>query len=354
MAATAPGLIRSGARIIGTGAAVGGLAGFGAGEGTPAEQAKSAATGALFGAGTAPLAPLAISGGKGAYQAARPIISRKARENIVGDILNKAATNPAAAQQSLRNPPTFVPGSYPMTAQAARDPGLAALQTPVRSTMDDSNRIAQRLSEQNEARQSVLGRISGESPETIAYAERKRKAITDPMRERALDSSVISDEIIPSGYTLTVTKRIEDMLASPAGKRSTVRKALNSAKGQIKQADNIRDLYEIRKDLRLAQLGKLSGPRSDLRFARKELGEIIEEIDTVIESAAPGFRAYLKRYTTMSRPINQMEFLQGLRGKSALAGPDVRTGQEILSQPKFKRELLKRASKICRTLKADK
>jgi len=332
------------ARIVGTGAATGALAGFGAAEGTPSEQLKSSGIGAAFGGATAPLAPLGIEATKAAYRAARPFVSRTARENVVGDILNQAATNPAAAQAALREARVFVPGSFPTTAQAARDPGLAALQTPVRSTVDDSNRIAQQLSEQNEARQRVLGRISGESPETIAYAERKRKAVTDPMREGAFAGSMVSDDIIPSAYTLTVTKRIEDMLASPSGKRATVRKALNSAANQIKQADNIRDLYEIRKDLRLAQLGKLSGPRADLRFARGEIGQIIEEIDTVIESAAPGYKAYINRFKTMSRPVDQMEFLQNLRTKSALAAPDVRTGQEVLSQAKFKRELLKQGS----------
>ncbi len=336
VAAAAPGLVRAGARIVGTGAAVGGVAGLGAGEGTPAEQAKSSATGALFGGATAPLAPLAAEAVKGVYRAARPILSRGAQENVVGDILNQSATNPAAARQALRDTPTFVPGSYPTTAQAARDPGLAALQTPVRSTVDDSNRIAQRLSEQNEARQSVLGRISGEGPETIAYAERKRKAITDPMRERAFSGTPVSADV-----TSEVLESIERMLAAPSGKRATISQALKSAKTQIKKANNVRELYEIRKDLQLARLGKLSGPRSDLRHARSELRSVIDEIDDVIESAAPGYGAYMKTFQKMSRPIDQMTSLQNLRTRSALSGPDVRTGQDVLSQAKFKRELLK-------------
>ena len=339
-AAVAPSLANTALRVIGAGAGSGALAGLGAGRGTPAEQAKSTAVGAGLGAGASVLGNAAIQGARGLYRAARPIVSKRGQEDIVGDILNRAATDPAAARASLRNAPEYVPGSIPTTAQAARDPGLAGLQTPVRSTMDDSSRISQRLSEQNEARQRVLGRISGESDQTIEAAKRKRNEVTGPMREKAFDASPISDKILPSGYTLTAIKMIDDLLKSPVGKRRTVSTALNSAKKQISKADNIRDLYEIRKDLRLAQLGRLSGARSDHKLARKELELVIKEIDNVLESAAPGYQNYMNRFAQMSRPIDQMTVLQALRNKSALAVPDVSTGQEILSQARFKREML--------------
>ena len=338
-AAVAPGLARLFSKSIIGGTATGAASGLGAAEGTASEQAKKTMQGGALGGFTGPLTTSAIEGVKAVGRMARPLVSRQFQRDVVGDVLNASATNPAAARRNLQTAPEYVPQSAPTTSQASGDLGLAGLQTPVRSNFDPSNRIAQRLSEQNEARQRVVGRLSGQTPETIARAKVKRDAITGPMREGAFRGSAIPDKMIPSGYTLTVTKKIDDLLASPAGKRKTVAAALNDAKKQIPKADNIRDLYEIRKDLRLASLGKLSGPRQDHKLAKGQLEDVIREIDNVIESAAPGYRSYLNRYRNMSRPINQMETLQDLRRKSALAGPDPRTGDDILSQAKFKSQV---------------
>ena len=338
-AAIAPSLLRLFGRGVTTGGATGAFSGFGAGEGGIENRLDAAERGLKWGAGTGGVIPLAGRTARTGYRAVRPWISSKAQREVVGDALNQVATNPAAAAQSLRNAPEIVPGSYPTTAQAARDPGMAAFQTPVRSAYDVENRIAQRLSEQNAARQKVLGRISGETPETISYATAKRKAVTDPMREEAFDATTINQKMIPPGYTLTVTKLVEDLLETPAGKRKTVSAALKSVIPQIKKADNVRDLYEIRKDLRLASLGKLSGPKSDFKLARKELEKVIREVDNVIESAAPGYQAYMNRFSKMSRPIDQMTVLQNLRNKSAHPGPDVLTGEPVLSQAKMRSQM---------------
>jgi len=338
-AVVAPTLGRLAARGAVTGGSTGFASGFGASEGNLENRLKGGALGGTIGTVTGGALPVATTATKNVYQALRPIFSKRSQREIVGDALNEVATNPAAARANLRSAEEIVPGSMPTTSQAARDPGLAAAQTPIRSAYDIDNRIGARLSEQNTARQDVLGRISGDTPETIAYARAKRDAVTGPMRENAFDSSVIADQIIPSGYTLTVTQKIADILKSPAGKRKTVQAALNDASKRIKEADNIRDLYEIRKDLRLASMGKLSGPRQDYRVAKKELEQVIREVDNVIESAAPGYRAYLNRYSTMSRPIDQMTALQQLRERASLAGPDVMTGQNVLSQPKMRSQM---------------
>tara|TARA_R110000765_G_scaffold96319_1_gene181484 strand:- start:2021 stop:3850 length:1830 start_codon:yes stop_codon:yes gene_type:complete len=339
-AVVAPTLGRLALRGAGVGGGTGLVAGFNAGEGGVANRLKSGALSGAIGAVGGFALPVAATSVKGAYNALRPIFSNNSSREIVGDALNSVATNPQAVPARLRGAPEYVPGSRPTTAQAAQDPGIAALQTPVRSNYDTQNRIAQQLSQQNSARQSVLGRISGESDEAIKYAERKRNAITGPKRENAFDSSQISDEIIPGSVTLVVKKMINDLIKTPAGKRRTVASALNSAKKDLEKADSLRALYEIRKDLRLAAQGKLSGPRSDFRLAKRQLQEVIDEVDNIIESGAPGYREYMNSYRKMSRPIDQMKMLQELRRKSEQAGPDVLTGQNVLSQAKMKSQMV--------------
>jgi hypothetical protein len=89
--------------------------------------------------------------------------------------------------------------------------------------------------------------------------------------------------------------------------------ALNVIKeGETKFQSDPAQLYGIRKAIidRLSPLA--AGSSSDARLAARELGVIKKGLDGAIEKAAPGFSDYLKTYADMSRPIDQMQFLQGL------------------------------------------
>lgn len=89
--------------------------------------------------------------------------------------------------------------------------------------------------------------------------------------------------------------------------------ALNIIKeGERKFQSDPAQLYGIRQAItdRLSPLAAGSG--SDARLAARELGVIKKGLDSAIEKAAPGFSDYLKTYADMSRPIDQMKFLQGL------------------------------------------
>ena len=338
-AAVAPSLAKLVGQGLKAGATTGGISGVGAAEGGPKERLKGGVVGATVGGLTGGATPVVTKTATGAYQALKPLFSQRRQAEVVGDVLNQAATNPSRAASNMATAREIVPGSQPTTAQVAGDPGIAGLQTPIRSGFDPDNRIAQRLSEQNTARQGVLERISGGSEETIERATQKRSRVTGPMRETAFDESLIPDEIIPSGYTLTVTKKIDDLLKTPEGKRKTVSDALTQVRKEIKKADNVRDLYAIRKDIRLRSLGKLNRDQSTDKFAKGQLEQVIKEIDNVIESAAPGYQAYMNRFSQMSKPIEQMKVLQDIRRKSELSGPDVTTGENVLSQAQFKRQL---------------
>jgi hypothetical protein len=331
------------ARLALHGAKVGGGTGFVSGVGTSEGGLKNRLTGGAIGTAIGgPLGaviPGATQAVKGLGSLVKPFVSKTRQGEVVGDILNAKATNVHNAVQNLKAAGELIPGSAPTTAQVARDPGLAALQTPIRSSFDPLNRIGERLSQQNTARQRVLERLSGGADETITRAEQKRARITSPMRESAFDESKIPDRIIPSGYTLTVKKTIDDLLAAPEGKRKTIKTALNKVWKEIKKADTVRELYAIRKDVRLRSLGKLDKDTGTDKFAKSQLNKVIDEIDNVIESAAPGYRAYMRRFSRMSRPIEQMKVLQNIRSKSELAAPDVMSGEGVLSQAALKRQL---------------
>lgn len=72
-------------------------------------------------------------------------------------------------------------------------------------------------------------------------------------------------------------------------------------------------LYGIRQSItdRLSPLA--AGTKSDARLAAKQLNSVKDSLDNAIEKAAPGYKNYLQTYSGLSRPVDQMQFLQALK-----------------------------------------
>lgn len=273
--------------------------------------------------------PLGLSAGGGILRRLVQPITARGQERIAGQILHNQATDPAAARQRIRASIPQVPGSQPTTGSVTGDAGLIGVEKGARGLAP--KRFSERISEQNLARQQMLDGIAGTTSD-IEAARKSRDLIAGPMREGAFAKA--EGAAAPIDNVLT---SIDEQLASPAGHREMVRNALGWAKGRLQETDNPIALYEIRKDLRDAMLGKLDKDGSKFSMARKELGAVVQALDDAIEQSAPGFKEYLSRYRSLSEPINQMEILQGVQNRSGLAVPDTATGRDVLSQAKFSR-----------------
>jgi len=267
------------------------------------------------------------------------------REVIVGNVLNRMATNPELAQQRLANAAPLVPGVRPTTAGTAYDPGLAGLETPLRSaTFDPTNLFGARISSNQEALLDAYRRLSGK-PGSIPYAEAKRNAITGPMREEAFAGVTVQPEIFQSGIGLVVNKAVQNVLDSPVGVRQDVESAMNWATSRIAKARNPQELYEVRKDLAAAAQGKYNQENPSLRLAKGQLSDVIGSIDDVIEAAAPGYVAYMAKYKKMSSPIDQMQLLQDIEAKVATGQPNI-SGNPVLAAGPLRRQLAARADEL--------
>jgi hypothetical protein len=301
---------------------------------------QGAGPGGQFLAGLAGgLAPSAIEGAArgGASLVANIVrpLTRSGQEQIAGQVMARQATDPQAAIANLETAQPVVPGSARTAGEASQDLGLMALEKGVRGrgTAD----FGQRISEQNAARQAELSSVAG-TPAEMAAAKVARDAQTTPMREQAFAAGGTAD---PAPIHAT----IDSILASPVGKRETVSKALEWAKGLIGDETNPASLYEIRKDLQLAQQGKLqpssqNAPNaSTLATARGQLGQVVSSLDDSIEQAAPGFKAYLQRYRDLSQPIDQMKVIQEIQRRAQLTSADVTTGQNFIGNANFSRAL---------------
>jgi hypothetical protein len=283
--------------------------------------------------------------GTTAANVVRPM-TRSGQEKIAGQIMQEQADDATAAAQNLAKAQEVVPGSARTSGEASQDVGLMALEKAVRGR--NPSEFGQRLSEQNVARQEALSKLAG-SADDMAAAKQARSDVTTPMREQALSAATQAD-------SAPIVAKIDEILASPAGKRQTVSSTMQWAKSLIGEEKDAAALYEIRKDLQLAQRGKLqpssqNAPNaSTLAQARGELGDVVKVLDDAIESAAPGFKAYLARYAEMSKPIDQARVLQEIQRRSQLTTADVTTGQQFLGPASFSRAVDSAMQKNAQTL----
>jgi hypothetical protein len=285
----------------------------------------------------------AQTGGRTAVQAVKPF-TETGREVIAGQVLRELSADPRAAIRAAEGYRPAVPGYQPTTAQATRDVGLISAETPLRA-METQGRFLAQTSEANQARMSILDRMAKDEA-ALAAAIKKRDEVTSPLREQAFAKATVEPETFQSAIALNVNQTIDNILASPAGKRGTVDKTMQWAKNQISRATTPQELYEVRKDLRDAAQGLLDKEGAAYSLAKGQLEKVIRSVDDVIDSAAPGYRDYLTKYSRSSKGIESLEAAQNVRTKVLSTTPDPgRVGDYLISQPAFTRAI--------RAIKAD-
>ncbi|NBR24940.1 MAG: hypothetical protein EBU08_14440, partial [Micrococcales bacterium] len=201
------------------------------------------------------VAPTGISAGtqavaRGGREVVRPF-TEAGRETIVGNVLRQLANAPENLPARLAAYEPTIPGYTPTTAQASRDVGLISAETAIRA-LDTTGKFAAQASQANKARMTVLDRLAKDQ-DAVDFAIAKREEVTDPLREQAFANPLLTPEQMQRGVTLAVDKQIEDVLKSPAGKRDSVISVMNDVKADVARANNVNELYEIRKDLRAAE-----------------------------------------------------------------------------------------------------
>jgi hypothetical protein len=280
---------------------------------------------------------------EGAKRLVQPF-TQGGREKVTGEVLRSLARNPDEAAKVAQSYTTSIKGYQPTTAQATRDVGLVAAETPIRA-LDTTGRFAEQASVANQARISILDRMAKDE-DAVLKALTKREEVTAPLREQSFAQSVVTPEMFKSAVTLTVGKVANNIANSPSGKRETVINVIDDSVRMIQRANTPQDLYEIRKDLRAAAQGLLDksgsgGPSAgSFKVAKNELNQIIRAVDDAIEAAAPGYKNYLDKYSKLSKSIESMEAAQTFRNKVLTTTPDpMNAGNFLISQPAFARTI---------------
>ncbi|WP_455154183.1 glucosaminidase domain-containing protein [Cupriavidus campinensis] len=269
------------------------------------------ATGAAIG-GALPGATAAVTGaGRYTGNALRSLIdpfTEAGQTRIAGNVLNRFAEGgPIAGDVAER-----VVGSTPTLAQATGNPGLATLERGIQSsTPQGANAFAERAAQAAAARTGAMERASGTASD-IATAEAARGSRASQQLSEAFREAKPADP----NATLGV---IDSILTGPSGKRDAVRSALSNIRSKLVDADgkletNAETLYNsVRKQIGDLLDGRMAASNPAGLQASRELIAVRDALDQDIASAAPGFGQYLADYASASRPINAMEFLQGLK-----------------------------------------
>lgn len=318
-------------------AATGGALASGAareGDAGPMMQMVGSLGGAMAGGGAAGLGPSAVKAGK---EVVRPF-TQAGREAITGNVLRSLATDANQAIEAGAKFTPAIPGYRPTTAQATRDVGLVSAETPIRA-LDVTGKFGTQIGEANQARMAILDRLAQDKA-AVDRAIQKRTEVTQPLREQAFAQANVDPQTFQSAVTLNVNKTIDDILASDAGARGTVKKTMNWAKEQLAEGTTPQRLYEVRKDLRDAAQGLFDKEGAAYSLAKGQLEQVIKSVDDTIEAAAPGYQDYLKKFAQSSRGIERLEAAQEFRGKVLSTTPDPsRVGDYLISQPSFTRAI---------------
>lgn len=284
----------------------------------PSTVVGSAASGATFSA----LQPVAGEGerfrnvmfgaGAGAAGAAIPRVASGIR-NVASDAVgaDRAAANiireavPEAEAVVARAVPSRVPGVQRTLAESTLDPNVVNLDRAYRSTA--GTRLTERELANNQARVDQLMRIAGDESQ-LDQAIALRDATSAPLRRQALKAENID-----------ITKALDRLGKAEQALEGnpSIQSAIVRVRGLLANANkpggaNMRELYNIRKEIGLMLSGQAGGDNAQAIRQARELMVARDAIDNAVSRRVPEFKRYLDTYKEMSGDVNRLQFGQEL------------------------------------------
>jgi hypothetical protein len=314
------------------------------GSGTAATMA------ALLGGGGA---GAGMAGLRGAGTALR-FLTRGGRDSIVGDVLNMQANDPRGAAMNMDLTPTYVPGSQPLAGVASRDPGLMSLQRGV-ERMDTRRTFATAQERAVEARNKMLRDVSMDDTQ-VDVASKARTAKADIDTDALFDTPQMRQMRVPTNDLMAGLHGIKQDRRLYA--RQPVQEAVAAARRQIVAASkrnkttgemeiNPGVLYSIRQNLADAMSGKIrSDDMPNIKLAGRTGGEILDMIDNKIETAAPGFKAYMADLAQSGEARSQGKLGYEAYAKGMSQGATTNNGAPFLNLATLRRAYNQRKGEL--------
>ena len=305
VAINAPLAFVPGANSIAGGAAIGAASGLMQPSVSSAETAQNLALGGIAGGAV----PAAIRGAQIAKSAIDPF-SESGRNLIIGRALNRASGNQSEeAAQALRSTQSAVPGVQYTAAEAANNPGIAALQRTA-TAIDPvaMNQAAARQAANNTARVDMLEGIAGTNgarSKAVAARDDVASDLYDKARSAPIDPAALTPEA--QSNIASFMQRIPDAMIERA-------KTLAKMSGiNMDNETSIQGLHWVKKALDgEINIAKRAGDSEMARAYTALKNDLLAGMDQM----NPGYAKARSTFSQMSKPITEMDVAQLVADKS--------------------------------------
>jgi len=254
------------------------------------------------GAASSAAVPATIAAGKVAKSFVEPLY-QGGRNQIMGRALRNAAGSQADdAMNAMKTAKSAVPGVEYTAAEAANNPGIAAMQrTATAADPVAMNEIASRQMSNNDA---LVAALKGMAPD---------KAAALAARERAASSLYSAAGPKP----VQMTPEIEALFSRPSMQEAVKRAGkLAAEKGQTLDVKNLtgEGAHYIKMAMDdIANSGAASGiGKNEIGSVRNTLGDFL----TNLEQQIPEYGQARSAYANMSKPINQGDVIDKIAGSA--------------------------------------
>lgn len=285
---------------------------------------SNAGTGALIG-GVLPPALKGIGGAAGyAGKATKSLVqpfTEAGQKEIAGGILRRFATG----GPTNMNLTQYVPGSVPTLAEATGNAGLAGLQRGARDI--NPNAFVAREQANAGARTAMLDDVAGDAGKLEFYQAQRREAGKQLYKE-ALDADVSAN------FTPYVKGQVTQLL-----KRPSIHEArIQAQKWAIERGEraslggNMRGLHDVKTaiddEIEVATRAGKGGQVAALQATQDKLVDVMERL-------SPAYKEARVTYAEMSKPVNAMEAMQGMKltdARSDMTLAKIKNGIEGLNR----------------------
>lgn len=364
IAALAPTVAIPGAATMRGAAAIGAVQGLLTPEETAQARLKNVGIGAAAGAGGV-AAARAISGIAQGTKALVEPFYEGGRQKIAGRVIQRFANDPSAiaSAQGSRS----ITGALPTLAEETGDAGLARLQDALRSVDPQiSNRIGQRLADNNASRVAALQSLAGDGAQRAA-ASTARQAATAPLYQQAFAKTVEVDDSLRSLLSRPSVQSAlsrAKSIAAEEGRNFGMAAATPGTPGVTLVDDAGRAIAELGgsagtpakvtgqtlQDVKMALDALLKDPTSGI--AGKEAVNVKATRDAIVswmEQAIPEFNAARTGYAALSKPLNAMDIGEEVARRatsntSDLAGNPRMQANSLLGMLRDEAGLIERAT----------
>jgi hypothetical protein len=237
------------------------------------------------------------------------------REKIIGRALREYAGNEAEkAVANLKSAKELVKGSMPTVGEAAGVPSLAAAQRSATAVSQEAtNTMAARQVAQNEARANALHQMAGTEGERAALNLARENAAEDLYKAAFGKKMTLNPELTKEVNKLVQTPAIKDAMKQAQINAKNLGIDIKNPKGSIQGLHQtklaIDDAIDRLKkpDMSSAEKNKMAG----LLAAKDRLIGFLEN-----KNISPEYKTARETYAAMSKPINEMDVIQGIANKA--------------------------------------